>query len=182
MSQALRIITTPRGDFTLRPERPEDDRFLFDLFVFDNIEILQRAQFPMDVIEKLINFQYRSQTATYRAMFPNAIFSIVSWQDKDIGRFIEHDESEVVYFVDFVLLPEYQAKGVGSALTRALMEEWAARGRGTRVKVLVNNTPSLKMCRKLGFMEFATEETAYIELRWYPPDLAPERKNNAEKF
>jgi len=173
MTDTPRLIKTPRATFTLRPERPEDQRFLFDLFVFDNIGILQAAALPEDVIEKLINFQFRSQTATYRGLFPDAIYSIVSLDGKDIGRFIEHDETDVVYFVDFVLLPEYQALGYGAALTRALMDEWATRGRGTRVKVLVTNEKSLKMCRKLGFTQAEPDEMAYVDLRWYPPHLKP---------
>jgi GNAT superfamily N-acetyltransferase len=175
MSIEPRIIATPRGDFVLRPERPEDDRFLFDLFAINNMEVLRLAGFPTDVIEKLINFQYRSQTTTYRTMFPDAIYSIVSWNGQDVGRFIEHDETDVVYFVDFVLFPECQSKGLGSALTRALMEEWAARGRGTRVKVMINNEPCLKMCQRLGFTQSEPDDMAYVDLRWYPPHLTPKR-------
>jgi ribosomal protein S18 acetylase RimI-like enzyme len=171
MIAAPRTFLTPRANFVLRPEQPDDERFLFDLFVFDNIGKLQSGGFPKETIEQLINFQFRSQTKTYRSMFPDAIYSIVSVEGKDIGRFIEHDETDVVYFVDFVLLPEYQAMGFGAALTRALMDEWAARGRGTRVKVLINNDPCLKMCRKLGFVQSAPDEMAYVELRWYPPHL-----------
>ena len=177
MSSQPRIIATPRGEFTFRIERQEDERFLFDLFVANNIGILQQAGFPADVMQTLIEFQFLSQTKTYRTMFPDAVYSIVSWGGKDVGRFIEHDETDVVYFVDFVLSPEHQAKGLGSALTRALMEEWAARGRGTRVKVIINNEPSLKMCRKLGFTQGEPDEMAYVELRWYPPHLVSKRPN-----
>lgn len=169
MSSERRIIATPRGDFVLRPEIPEDDPFLFRLFKASNIKTLHLAGFPEEVIEKLVAFQYRSQTATHRGMFPDAIYSIVSWDGHDVGRFIEHDETDVVYFVDFVLFPEHQAKGLGAALTRALMEEWAARGRGTRVEVMINNEPCLKMCRRLGFTQGEPDERAYVELRWYPP-------------
>ena len=173
MSSQPRIIATPRGEFTFRIERQEDERFLFDLFVANNIGILQQAGFPADVMQTLIEFQFLSQTKTYRTMFPDAVYSIVSWGGKDVGRFIEHDETDVVYFVDFVLLPEYQALGYGAALTRALMDEWATRGRGTRVKVLVTNEKSLKMCRKLGFTQAEPDEMAYVDLRWYPPHLKP---------
>jgi GNAT superfamily N-acetyltransferase len=169
MSSTPRVIATSRGDFILRPERPEDDRFLFELFVANNIDILHKGGFPPETIEKLINFQYRSQTSTYRGMFPDAIYSIVSFEGKDIGRYIEHDEIEVVYFVDFMLLPQYQAIGLGSALTRALMQAWAARGRDARVKIMINNEPSLKMCRRLGFVQGEPDEMAYVDLRWRRP-------------
>jgi GNAT superfamily N-acetyltransferase len=176
MSSERRIVATPRGDFIMRPERPQDDAFLFRLFAANNTGILRLAGFPDEAIERLVAFQYRSQTATYRGMFPDAAYSIVAFGGEDIGRFIEHDEIDVVYFVDFVLFPEHRAKGLGSALTRALMQEWAAKGRGTRVKVMINNEPSLKMCRKLGFVQGEPDEMAYVELRWYPhgrPPLEP---------
>jgi RimJ/RimL family protein N-acetyltransferase len=168
MSGGTRRIATPRGEFVLRPERPEDEPFLFRLFVANNVGILHQIGFPQDFVDKLIRFQHQSQTATYRDMFPDAVFSIVEWQGEAVGRFIEHDEKDVVYFVDFALFPEHQTKGLGTALTRALMEEWAGRGRGTRVKVLMNNEPSLKLCRKLGFVETGPPESAYVELRWMP--------------
>jgi hypothetical protein len=38
---------------------------------------------------------------------------------------------------------------------------------------MINNEPCLKMCRKLGFTEGKPDERAYVELRWYPPHLAP---------
>jgi ribosomal protein S18 acetylase RimI-like enzyme len=175
MTSELRTISTPRGEFVFRPERPQDERFLFALFAAHNSAMLRQAGIPGAAIETLLEFQFRSQTATYRSTFPDAIYSIVAFEGEDIGRFIEQDETDVVYFVDFLLSPEHQAKGLGPALTRALMEEWAARGRGTRVEVMVNNEPCLKMCRRLGFAEGEPDARAYVELRWYPPHLTPKR-------
>lgn len=169
MSGELRTIPTPRGDFIFRPERPEDEPFLFRLFAAHNSGVLRQSGFPAEMIDRLIEFQFRSQMKTYRAMYPDAAYSIVSWGGREVGRFIEHDETEVVYFVDFLLDPEYQAKGLGPAITWALMQEWAARGRGTRVEVRVSNEPCLKMCRRLGFTQGEPNEAAYVELKWLPP-------------
>jgi len=173
----MRTIKTPRGDFIFRPERAADDQFLFELFAAHNGIMLRQAGLPAAMIKKLLESQFRSQTATYRSMYPDAIYSIIGFEGEEIGRFIEQDETDVVYFVDFLLAPQCQAKGFGPAITRALMEEWAARGRGTRVEVMVNNEPCLKMCQRLGFTAGKPDERAYIELRWYPPHLAPNRKN-----
>jgi GNAT superfamily N-acetyltransferase len=169
MSEERRIVETKRGLFALRLERPEDDDFLFHLFRANNIDVLHLMGLPEQAIEELIRFQYRSQTATYRGMFPDAVFSIIERDGETIGRFIENDEQDVVYFVDFVLLPERQSQGLGSAFIRAVMDEWAARGRGTRVKILYNNDPSLKMCNKLGMVQSEPDDMGYVELRWYPP-------------
>jgi ribosomal protein S18 acetylase RimI-like enzyme len=182
MAGKPRTINTPRGDFIFRPERAEDQPFLFRLFAAHNSLMLRQSGVPDGMIDSLMELQFRSQMQTYRKMYPDAIYSIVLWDGHEVGRFIEHDETDVVYFVDFLLDPDYQARGFGPAITWALMEEWAARGRGTRVEVRVNNEPCLKMCRRLGFTEGKPDERAYVELRWYPPDLAPGRKTNAEKF
>jgi RimJ/RimL family protein N-acetyltransferase len=172
MPEERRIVETKRGPFVLRPERPEDDDFLFHLFRANNIDVLLLMGLPEEMVEQLIQFQYRSQTATYRGMFPKAAFSMIEWDGETIGRFIEHDEKDVVYFVDFVLVPERQSQGLGSAFIRAVMDEWGARGRGTRVKILYNNDPSLKMCHKLGMVQSGPDDMGYVEMRWYPPGAA----------
>jgi GNAT superfamily N-acetyltransferase len=173
MTNAVRTIPTPRGDFVFRPERPDDEQFLFALFAAHNGAMLRQGGIPAAMIETLLEAQFRSQSATYRTMFPDAIYSIIALEGEEIGRFIEQDESEVVYFVDFLLAPRHQAKGFGPAITWALMQEWAARGRGTRVEVMINNAPCLKMCGRLGFTQSEPDERGYVELRWYPPQLAP---------
>jgi GNAT superfamily N-acetyltransferase len=178
MSGELRTIPTPRGDFIFRPEHPEDEPFLFRLFAAHNSAVLRQSGIPAEMIDSLMEFQFRSQMKTYRTLYPDAIYSIISWNGDEVGRFIEYDETGVVYFVDFLLDPEYQAKGLGPAITWALMQEWAARGCGTRVEVRVTNEPCLKMCRKLGFSEGKPDARAYVELRWYPPHLAPKHRTN----
>ena len=178
MSNAVRTIRTPRGDFIFRPERPDDKQFLLELFAAHNGVMMRQAGLPAAMIETLMEAQFRSQTGTYRNMFPDAIYSIIAFEGEEIGRFIEQDETDVVYFVDFLLAPQHQARGIGPAITRALMEEWASRGRGTRVEVMINNEPCLKMCRKLGFTQGEPNERAHVELRWYPPHLMPKGKSD----
>ena len=178
MSGELRTVPTPRGDFIFRPERAEDERFLFDLFAAHNGIMLRRGGLPAAMIDNLLETQFRSQAATFRNMFPDAIYSIIALEGEEIGRFIEQDETDVVYFVDFLLAPPQQAKGFGPAITWALMQEWAARGRGTRVEVMINNAPCLKMCDRLGFTQNKPDARGYVELRWYPPHLA--RKPSGE--
>jgi GNAT superfamily N-acetyltransferase len=178
MSGDPRTIPTPRGDFIFRPERPEDERFLFALFAAHNGATMRQTALPAAMIEKLLETQFRSQTATFRNMFPDAIYSIIAFDGEEIGRFIEQDETDVVYFVDFLLAPVHQAKGFGPAITWALMQEWAARGRGTRVEVRISNAPCLKMCERLGFTQRGPETNAHVELRWYPPRLTPKQPGN----
>jgi GNAT superfamily N-acetyltransferase len=112
----------------------------------------------------MVRFQFRSQTTTHRTAFPDAIYSIIESDGEPIGRLIEADEGDCVYFVDFALLPERQAKGLGTAFIEQVADEWTLKGRPARVEVQYHNEPSLKLCRKLGFEQIANRNAGYINL------------------
>src|SRR2546423_15288911 len=80
MSSELRTIPTPRGEFIFRPERPDDEPFLFRLFAAHNSVVLRQSGFADEMIDKLMHFQFRSQVQTHRTTYPDAIFSIISWE------------------------------------------------------------------------------------------------------
>ena len=168
--EALRRYDTSHGTVTLRLETPGDDAFLFALFSSHTGRVLRQAGLPDTAIRTMLQFQYRSNNQTHRAAFPNACYSIIESEGNPIGRFIEEDEGATVYFVDFALLEDRQAKGLGTAFIATVVDEWALKGRAARVEVLQNNEPSLKLCRKLGFV--ATREHAgYINLVRAIPEL-----------
>lgn len=166
---APRKFETPLGIFELVPERDEDDAFLKDLFAANNTQILRGAGMPDALVERMLDFQYRSQTQTYKTLFANAQFSIVRFGGESVGRFIENDEGDIVYFVDFALLPERQASGLGYALCSAMMRACAARGKDVRAKVVVSNDPCLRLCKRLGFVQGEVDEAAHVSLVWRCP-------------
>jgi len=148
----------------MRPERPDDDAFLKALFKSHTERPLKRIGMPEAEIETMVAFQYRSQSATNRTLYPNAIFSIIESTGETIGRLIEHDEGETVYFVDFALLPDRQAKGLGTAYIEMVADEWAQKGRAARVEVRYDNTHSLKLCRNLGFVLLEDKGMGFVNL------------------
>jgi ribosomal protein S18 acetylase RimI-like enzyme len=163
-----RTIETPLGIVALRPERTDDEDFLFALFSANRIGILKLARIPEDAVAELIALQYRSQTATYRTLYPEATYSIVEREGAAVGRLIENDETREVYFVDIALMPDVQRRGVGRAIIRALRDVWAGRGRAARAKVAIENEASMQLFRGLGFAPVGTDEHAYVTLRWKP--------------
>jgi ribosomal protein S18 acetylase RimI-like enzyme len=160
----VRRYDTRFGTVTLRAERADDEPFLFALFKSHAERPLKQAGMADAAIDTMIAFQYRSQSGTHRAMFPAAVYSIIESDGAPIGRLIEEDEGERVYFVDFALLPERQAKGLGTAFIELVANEWAAKGRAARVEVHVSNAPSLKLCRKLGFVGIEDNRMGYVNL------------------
>jgi GNAT superfamily N-acetyltransferase len=165
---AERRYATRFGTVTLRPERADDDPFLRRLFDGHAIGVLQTTNMPSEAIRTILDFQYRSQSATHRALFPDAVFSIIESDGLPIGRLIEQDEGTAVYYADFALLPDRQRHGLGTAFIEMVSDEWGKRGRAARVEVLMTNGPSFKLCHKLGFVESGRTEAGYVELRREP--------------
>ena len=168
MTENRRHYDTKHGKLTLRPERAEDNAFLFDLFVGHASRPFKLGGIPEAIIAQQMPLQYRAQTGTHRTLFPDAIYSIIESDCVPIGRLIEHDEGETVYFVDFAFVPEQQAKGLGTALIEMIADEWGLRGRAARVEVLFTNEHSLKLCRNLGFAVTSEIKAGYLELRRAP--------------
>lgn len=164
-----RTFVTPRGRFELRPERPEDGAFLFKLFRDHNVRILRFAQVSEAEVENLVAMQFKSQTKTYKSLYPETAFSIVACDGENVGRIVEHDEGDVIYVADIIFRPELQGRGLGSALIGALQPQWAARGRGGRAMVMSGNIPSLKMWSKAGFRGELMADEVHYDMRWYPP-------------
>jgi RimJ/RimL family protein N-acetyltransferase len=163
MSQTPRRYDTAHGLVTLRPERAEDEPFLFALFCDHAGRQLRQSGLPAAPLETAMKFQYRAQSGTHRKMFPDATYSIIESGDASIGRLIEQDEGDRVYFVDFALVSERQAKGLGTAFIEMVAGEWAQKGRAARVEVFQDNEPSLKLCAKLGFVRTG-ESMGYVNL------------------
>jgi ribosomal protein S18 acetylase RimI-like enzyme len=168
MTEIPRRYELPNGTLTLRRERAEDDAFLYALFVSHASRPLRQGGVAAAMIDQLMPMQYRAQSGTHRGMFPDAVYSIIERDGVPVGRLIEQDEGETVYFVDFAFLPEHQAKGTGTALIEKIADEWGARGRTARVEVMIGNEHSLKLCRNLGFERAPEAKMGYVELRRAP--------------
>ena len=167
MTETLRRYDTRHGTLTMRRERGDDAAFLFALFASHASRPFTMGGIPQPVIDQQMTIQYRAQSGTHRALFPDAVYNIIESDGVPIGRLIEQDEGETVYFVDFAFLPERQAKGLGTAFIEMVADEWGALGRAARVEVLFTNAHSLKLCSNLGFVRTG-EKAGYIELRRAP--------------
>ncbi len=159
------------GDLILRPERADDVGFLANLF--RSSALAELALPPVDdaVKEALVRMQFVSQTATYRGQFPQARFDIVERNAEPIGRLVVDPGGQVGCIVDFALLPECQGRGLGTAVLRAVLEQFAELRRPVACKVLAGNAASLGMCRRVGFVQTGAVPP-FLQLEWRPPDLS----------
>jgi RimJ/RimL family protein N-acetyltransferase len=163
-----RVLETARGRIALRPEQAADAAFLYALF--HSHMLAELAMMPVDAAtkEQLVRMQFDSQTATYRAQYPQARFDIVEQDGRPIGRLIVDSGADANCFVDFALLPDYRGGGLGTAIIAAVLRE---QTRPVLCKVLYNNEASLRMCRRVGFVQIGGE-LPFLQLEWRPPGEA----------
>jgi len=165
-------LDTALGSIALRIERAEDVDFLYDVFSSHTLPGL--AVLPMDEAIKvsLVRMQFKSQTATYRALHPNGRFAILERDGVAIGRLVVDEVDGIATIVDLALLPDARGGGIGSALMTSLLEWLSQRCRAVRCTVLCTNVASLRMCERVGFVRVG-EQLPHVELEWQGPIERP---------
>jgi ribosomal protein S18 acetylase RimI-like enzyme len=156
---------------TLRPERADDAGFLAALFRSSALPDL--ALLPLDdaMKDSLVQMQFASQTATYRSEQPHARFQIIEQRGKPIGRIVVDPGDEAGCIVDLALLPECRGQGLGSVILAAALEPFARLKRPVLCKVLASNEASLRMCRRVGFVQIESIPP-FLQLEWRPSAAA----------
>lgn len=164
MTGAL-VLQTARGQVVLRPEQSSDADFLYALFRSHMLAELELMPVDAATKEQLVRMQFDLQTATYRAQFPQARFDIVEQDGSPIGRLIVDTGADAGCIVDFALLPERRGAGLGTAILAAVLRQ---QRQPVLSKVLYKNQASLRMCRRVGFVQIGGE-LPFLQLEWRPP-------------
>jgi len=160
------LIATPHGDLRTRPETEADAEFLYSLF--ESVKGPEMAAMLADDRTKrqLLSMQFRAMTQTYHAAFPGARYDIVMLAGEPIGRLILDLSPARVHVVYVALLAEMRNRGIGTALMTAILHEPRRHGAVCEARVAIGNTPSLRLWKRLGFVERERGETDVIlELR-----------------
>jgi RimJ/RimL family protein N-acetyltransferase len=165
----LLVLETARGPVTLRPERAGDADFLYGLFRSHALPELAPLAIDEAGLETLVRMQFRAQTEGYRSQFPHAQFDIVERDGAPIGRLIVHDDNDDACIVDFALIPACRSGGIGTAILSSVLTRLGERPRPVRCTVMFNNEPSLRMCRRVGFIPTGGD-VPFIQMEWRRPE------------
>jgi ribosomal protein S18 acetylase RimI-like enzyme len=161
-------IASELGPVRLRPEQDHDHAFRFALFC--ETHAAEFALLPLEpaALEQLLSLQFRAQTASYRANFPNARFDIIELDDTQIGRIVVDRPGDHLHIVDQAISSSLRNRGLGSTLMRALMDEANRAGQVVRLKVAAANQGAMRLYGRLGFVPVVTEPL-YVEMQWPAP-------------
>jgi len=155
------------GTVELRPVTESDDQFLLSVYASTRQEELAQAEWPEGQKEMFLRWQFDLQRKEYGARFPDAAYDVILVDQCPAGRIWVGSDEEQIRLLDIALLPEFQNRGVGTALLRQLMEEAAKRGKALRHMVFVLNNDAHRFYERLGF-HVIEEFGAYKHMEWRP--------------
>jgi len=139
----------------LRPARPDDRDFLYDL---NEATMREHA-------EQVWGWDDAEQAAFFENRFQPDDWQVIQADGRDVGVLIVKEEDDQIYLAEIQILPESQGHGIGSSVVRALMEEAVAAGKPLSLRVLHVNDRARALYERLGFRQFKEIET-HAYLRW----------------
>ena len=101
-----------------------------------------------------------------RTRFRPQITALITVAGVDGGGLAREEVDGGIRLSVIMLLPDYQKRGIGSALVRGLMVEAAGRRMAVRLSVLRPN-PARQLYERLGFITTAQDAIRH-EMRWNP--------------
>jgi ribosomal protein S18 acetylase RimI-like enzyme len=145
----------------LRPERPEDEAFLFAVYAGTREEELALTNWNEDLRRAFLNQQFNAMRQGYRSQFPTGEFLVIESAGKPIGRMVIHRTAAEIRVVDLALLPAHRNQGIGTWLLRRVC---AQADRPVHLSVLKFNR-AVHWYERLGFTKIS-EQGIYDEMEW----------------
>lgn len=155
---------------TLRPEQPQDESFLFELYASTRQEELDAWGWPPEMRRNFLTMQFKASQGLHDA-FPDAEFQIVMLDGLKAGRMVVHRTRDALHLLDIALLPQHRNAGIGAALLQRIFGEAAATKKPLRLQALKGNR-AVRFYHRLGFTNTGETEM-HLELEWRAPASQP---------
>jgi ribosomal protein S18 acetylase RimI-like enzyme len=141
----------------LRPASEGDISFLYDLHVAT----------MKSYIDQTWGWDDAFQDSLFKKNYVPAEFQVITFDGADIGMLsIEEREAEI-FLRTIKIHPNYQNKGIGTAIISKMIAEGTLRMKPVGLRVLKVN-PAKKLYDRLGFSTIEETDTHYIMLTAMP--------------
>ena len=155
------------AEIALRPERPEDDSFLAEVYASTRQDELNLTNWDAATRSAFLAMQFKAMRQGYQSSFPEGQFSIILADGSPVGRVVVNRADAEIRVVDIVLLPVHCGLGIGTKLMEGFKAE-AARARKPLRLCVFQGTRAVGFYRRLGFLAVGAAG-AYQEMEWRPP-------------
>jgi ribosomal protein S18 acetylase RimI-like enzyme len=155
------------GTVELRPVAPDDDEFLLAVYGSTRAEELGQVEWAEGQKATFLRWQFDLQRREYDGRFPDAAYYVVMVDQQPAGRIWVGTDNEQIRLLDIGLLPEFQNRGVGTALLQRLIAYAASERKALRHMIFVLNNNAERFYERLGFKQIE-EFGAYKHMEWKP--------------
>ena len=154
----------------VRPALPQDEIFLYELYVAIRGPLFALAPITGAQREHLLRMQFQAQISSYTQQFPNSCYHVVLLDSKLVGRLWVAPGNNAYLLVDIAIHPNVQSKGLGTVLVQRLQQE--AQQAKLPICSMVDrfNPGSLKFHQRLGF-QIVREDLLQYYMEWRPAPL-----------
>jgi ribosomal protein S18 acetylase RimI-like enzyme len=134
---------------TLRPARPEDSEFVFQV---------KKAALG-SYIEQTWGWDEGFQRDLHVREYDPTTTEIISWRGTDVGWLEVDAGRDNIRLTGIYIVPEYQSRGVGSAVIREVVRGTTETQMPVTLEVLKVNPRAQVLYEKLGFVVTGETET-----------------------
>jgi ribosomal protein S18 acetylase RimI-like enzyme len=106
---------------------------------------------PSEVVEIMLEQQYRLQQDSYREQYPNANTYIMFYHQQAVGKVMLDISEYRIHLVDFIIIPSMRGRGFGSAILEVIKQEAMKRHLPVSLSVESENTQAKKLYLQHGF-------------------------------
>ncbi|MBB6733852.1 GNAT family N-acetyltransferase [Cohnella zeiphila] len=149
----------------LRPNRPDDDPFLYELYASTRMEEISMWGWDGQTAQAFLRMQWTAQMHSYSMQYPDLHHRMVLADETLAGRILTSSREDELVLVDISLLPSFRGRGIGGELIERLQEEAAESGRFIKLHVLKENASAIRLYERLGFATVA-DQGMHWEMRW----------------
>lgn len=148
---------------TLRALQSGDMAFIERLYAGSRAEEMSRSGWPAEQIAVFLGQQFQAQHTYYQTHYSDGELMIVEQDGQPIGRLYMFWGPTTLNLIDITLLPEFQGRGIGSALIDAQLRR--ADELGLQVELFVESyNPAQRLYGRLGFY-VCGDSGVYLKLR-----------------
>ena len=155
----------------LVPVRPEDEEFIYRVYVGTRIEEIAAFGWNGAQQEAFLRMQYTAQKRWYEMAYPDAEHSLIVLDQPaspgmPVGRMIVQRAPKALRLVDIALLAEHRGCGIGSVLVGELISQARRANMPVELQVTKANRAS-RLYERLGFVRTG-EDGMYYQMRMNP--------------
>lgn len=150
--------STPELFYALRPATPSDYRWLWELKRLTMRPYVEQTWGQWDDI---------AQEAFFRRNFSSETVQIIEVEGRNAGLLNVEREPAEIFLANLQIHPDFQNRGLGTAVLRALLESARNLDSPIRLQVLKVNTAALRLYARLGFALYK-ETSTHSLMRWQP--------------